>query len=183
MSYPALGGSGSVSDLLTNPTVIPGGSFVTIGFSQDLLGALNLSVSWSDLANQWIANLPWPTYELLINDTFAEKDAIVQIYLPADTTIGQVGTLANNISADVSIIHMWINVGRADAATLEAQLAANPTAFALCVEDPIACAGGALTKTALSLIPTAAIVLAAVLAGVYVLRQVETTRTYQRVAA
>jgi hypothetical protein len=130
-------GSATTGDLLTSPEPIPAGTYVTIGFSQDLLGALNVLTSWRDLAAQWVSYLGWPTGALVVNDTFGRKDAVVAVQITGDATVGQVASIADAISPDVSILHVWINGEPPSAATLQTELASNATPFAAAVDDPL----------------------------------------------
>ena len=130
-------GSATTGDLLTSPDPIPAGTYVTIGFSQDLLGALNVLTSWPSLAAQWVSYLGWPTGQLVVSDTFGRKDAVVSVQITGDTTVGQVASIADAISPDVSILHVWINGEPPSAATLQTELASNATPFATAVDDPL----------------------------------------------
>lgn len=127
------------ADLYTDPTPVPAGSWVTIGFSQNLLGALNVFTSWTDLANQWVANLPttWPTQQLVINDSFLQHNAIVQVMIPNDSSLGEIASAADALSPDVSILRVINNGGGpASASTLATQAANNAAPLTQALAHP-----------------------------------------------
>ena len=184
----ALSGASTPLAALSDPTPIPAGSYVTIGFSQDLLGALDILTSWTDLATQWVGYLGWPTGPLVIADTFARKDAVVAVQITNDTTVGQVATIADGLSPDVSILHVWLNGPvPPSAATLNAELAANPTAFAAAVGDPVKfltdAVGNLLNKTATSLLTNSLPLIGLGVLAFWAVTSAEKTRTYQKYVA
>lgn len=134
-------------NLLSDVTPIAPGTWVGIGFFQNVVGAFNFSVTWAQLAGQWVGFLPdnFPQARLCINDTLNQKNAVIEVQVMANTTVGELASIAAAISPDVSIRAVYVNgPSRLTAAQWEQQCSENELAINKCLSDPVACAKQAL---------------------------------------
>jgi hypothetical protein len=173
-----LGDASTGADPASDPTPIPAGAWVTVGFYQNALGGFNsFTESWTGLATNWAGYVNWPQAELLIRDTVAYSDAILQLQVTNDTTVAQVYAVLNAISPDVSVRSIWINGARASAATLAAQEAGNADTLSNLINNPVSTIANVATSSLLQLlVPVALLGGAAYLA----VSQAEKTKTYRK---
>lgn len=138
-----------MSDVLTDPTPVAAGEYVTIGYYQNVLGALNVLTPWRSLAQQWANYLPndWAVGSPVVNDGLALKNAVVQVRVPGDTTLGAMATVANAVSADVGIRSVTDNGAQPVEGTgLQRQAVQNNPTVGTCLDDPIQCLQHLLTE-------------------------------------
>lgn len=87
--------------LFSDPTPVPAGSWLIVTLTESIAGMLSIVEPISSMVSAWIGYAPttWAIGQEVDSFTFLSgSSANVAIRVPTNTTIGQVATLANDVS-------------------------------------------------------------------------------------